>query len=789
MDKKELLRVINQAADEGATKLGLSSIDITELPPEIGNLTNLTRLNLQGNQLTTLPPEIGNLTNLTHLYLQGNQLTSLPPEIGNLTNLTDLDLNKNKLASLPSEFGNLTNLKHLNIHSCQLTSLPSELCNLTKLTFLDIDNNQLTSLPSEIGNLTNLTGLWFDNNQLTSLPSELGNLTNLTKLDLLGNRLTSLPPELGKLTKLTRLNLFYNQLTSLPSELGNLPDSLEIKLDGNPLEQPPLEIAEKGIPAIREYFRSLEVEEKLPLNEVKVLLVGDGGAGKTSLVKRLLWDKFSKSERQTQGINIEPWRIKLDGRKVKANIWDFGGQQVMHATHQFFLSKRALYVLVLDGRKDEEPEYWLKQIESFGGDSPILIVINKIDENPSHDVNRIFLREKYKGIVGFVRVSCATSRGIGVFDKALRRAMLKVEMMKTTWPKSWFDIKTRLEKLETDYISYDEYRDICGKEDVKQEIGQDTLADFLHDLGVVLHFRDFELDQTNVLDPEWVTGAVYRIINSPKVAAAKGLLDLSALVGILRRRNKKDYLYPRDMHSYIVHLMKKFELCYDVENDTVLIPDLLDVQQPEFDFDYDGCLRFVLKYDFLPKSVLPRFIVKMHKDIKGDLRWRTGLVMEDKDFGSTAFAIADHQAKKISLYISGDLKRDYFAVILSALREINGSFEKLSVDERVPMPDQPDVSVSYEHLLRLEKMGEDKYVPEGSEKSYEVKKLLGSIQLGSKTDDEMLYILQKIYKQTGDKKSFTRRIMGIPQIPFVNAGELTDLIEWAWNRLHRNKEK
>jgi hypothetical protein len=45
----------------------------------------------------------------------------------------------------------------------------------------------------------------------------------------------------------------------------------------------------------------------------------------------------------------------------------------MHATHQFFLSKRSLYILVLDGRKEEDAEYWLKHIESFGGDSPVLM--------------------------------------------------------------------------------------------------------------------------------------------------------------------------------------------------------------------------------------------------------------------------------------------------------------------------------------------------------------------------------------------------------------------------------
>ena len=72
------------------------------IPPEIGNLTNLTSLILINNQLTgSIPPELGNLTYLGSLDLSNNQLTgSIPLELGNLTNLTKLDLSNNQLLSL-----------------------------------------------------------------------------------------------------------------------------------------------------------------------------------------------------------------------------------------------------------------------------------------------------------------------------------------------------------------------------------------------------------------------------------------------------------------------------------------------------------------------------------------------------------------------------------------------------------------------------------------------------------------------------------------------------------------
>ncbi len=72
---------------------------------------------------------------------------------------------------------------------------------------------------------------------------------------------------------------------------------------------------------------------------------------------------------------------------------------------------------MLDGRKDEKPEYWLKLIENFGGDSPVLVVINKIDQNPAFELNRKFLGEKYSSIRGFYRLSCKSGEGIEEFLK------------------------------------------------------------------------------------------------------------------------------------------------------------------------------------------------------------------------------------------------------------------------------------------------------------------------------------------------------------------------------------
>ena len=222
------------------TYLNLGSNNLTEIPPEIGNLTNLEWLILSFNNLTEIPPEIGNLTNLELLLLSNNHLSGeIPSSIGNLTNLTSLKLHDNFLyGEIPPEIGNLVNLQQLKLEDNHLSGeIPPEIGNLTNLTYLDLGSNNLTEIPPEIGNLTNLEWLILSFNNLTEIPPEIGNLTNLELLLLSNNQLTGeIPPEIGNLTNLELLLLYYNQLTGeIPPEIGNLTNLTYLNLGSNNL--------------------------------------------------------------------------------------------------------------------------------------------------------------------------------------------------------------------------------------------------------------------------------------------------------------------------------------------------------------------------------------------------------------------------------------------------------------------------------------------------------------------------------------------------------------------------
>ena len=778
------------------TSLSLDSNKITAIPNAIANLANLTSLSLDSNKITAIPDAIANLANLTSLYLNSNKITAIPDAIAQLSNLATLDLSDNQITAIPDEIAQLSNLQSLFLRKNQINVIPDEITQLINLQLFNLGDNAIRNIPDTISYLSNLQFLYLWGNQISVIPDVISKLSRLRELTLGRNQISVIPDVISQLSSLQKLSLFENQIRIIPEviiQLSNLqeislcdnqicaiPDTLyqltklqELNLKNNPLPIPPEILDDYYNPkAIFDFW--LE-RERQPLNEAKVILVGQGTVGKTSLVNRLLDNQFNANERKTDGINIRDWQITANNEQVKLRVWDFGGQEIMHATHQFFLTERSLYLLVINTREDElanRIEYWLKLIESLGNQAPVIIVGNKIDDHPL-DLDSHGLQTKYPNIKGFIGTSCASGLGISELKQKIT-AIIANEMPHVfdPIPVKWLNLKDKLEQDDHDYITYQEYEKKCIETGITRESSRHTLVRLLHELGIILNFADDKrLKDTNVLNPEWVTVGAYKIINDNLLMTEyKGVLHWQDTERIFRPKSNKeqDCYATEEARKFILRMMEKFELCFAMENSRdrdypeYLIPDLLPKEEPHTG-TWDDCLRFEYRYDkVLPNSVISRFIVKAHKLIahtNSRTYWRTGVILAS-DTGNFAYIKADLEDTKISVKIKGNphTRHNFLSVIRDKFDDIHDR-PKLTPDERIVLPDNLQVTVSYKHLLQLLDDGETTCYPENAKHRYNICELIEGIEDRRSHDKKIDRLEPKLHKPRNETKSVKTILM------------------------------
>jgi internalin A len=583
----------------------------------------------------------------------------------------------------------------LSLNSLNLEAIPESVTQLANLRTLIISDNQITAIPDSLANLAYLRWLDLSDNQITAIPDSFARLANLEFLNLSNNRIAAIPDSFASLTNLSQLCLHGNSGLGIPDEI------LGPKWwDSSVAAKPPADI-------LNYYFA--QRADSRPLNEAKLILVGQGGVGKTSLAKTLITGKFNSREATTEGIKISDWSCPLARKDtVTIHIWDFGGQEMMHATHQFFLTARSLYLLVINRRKggyDREADYWFRLIRAFGGkDAPVLVVLNKQRSEP-FDVNRGGWLEKYAGnIRGFVETDCADGETITKLKRKIQQQLHEMKNVRAGFPRRWFAIKDELARMGTDYVTFEEYRAICKKHGEDDPEQQTALAGFLHDLGIALNYKDNpRLRFGYVLKPEWVTGGIYALLHAS--IAGKGLVSRAEAEQVLAQKN-----YTPESAGFILDLMEQFELSFPLSDGkkNILIPQLLGDQQPDLalDFQLPDCLNFGYQYPIVPEGLLPRFIVRTHHLSEPGTRWKSGVILRHAASGCRALVRSDAAENLVRVHIDGPEagRRELLAVIRHNFDAIHGDYE-FKPAELVYPPGVPEKPLVVEELKAILKSG------------------------------------------------------------------------------------
>lgn len=568
----------------------------------------------------------------------------------------------------------------VDLKNCGITEIPRELFDQDQLVFIDLSNSDFTEESRR--------------NKIEVIPPEISNLVNLRKLDLENNVVNSISPELSNLRKLRVLNLRNNCLSDIPEQIANMEQLEELNILDNPFEFLPPEIAARGIESIRNFYR--ELEEKDYIFEVKLIIVGEGRVGKTCISKALTDPNFSlNDEKSTEGIKIKSWVIPKENiekvnsniyRDFQINIWDFGGQEIYHSTHQFFLTKRSIYLLITESRKEDSHDdffYWLNIIKLLGNKSPVMMVLNKCDQ-PTKDLPIKEYQSSFQNIISFHKISLKQDYKPQFleFKEALIREASQLPHIGAPLPKVWVDIRRDLEELKLsgkDYITREEYLDIC-RNYYRREDSALYLSEYFHDLGVILHFQnDVELRDLVILNHEWITKGVYKILDDKKVIEQNGRFSAEDLFRIWSNGEH------RPKTRELLSLMKntKFDLCFEVGTGEYLIPRLLPVDEIEHSWEEKATnSKFEFRYKFMPKGILTRLIVKMNSDIYNDQYWRYGVILKhDKTY---AIIREKYFESKITIELRGTEKREFLFLIRKTINEIHQDFNKLEVKEMVP---------------------------------------------------------------------------------------------------------
>jgi Leucine-rich repeat (LRR) protein len=329
--------------------LDVSHNQLIDLPEWLSQLKQLHSLNLFANQLTALPEWVGQLTQLQSLDLAANRLKELPEWLGGLARLQFLRLSNNQLMVLPEWLGQLTQLRSLNLFATHLTVLPESLSQLEQLRYLDLYYNKLEISPNSLGKLMQLENLRIDSPH--GIFPNVRSASSLQEISVENLGLTSLPDWIGELVHLTALRARNNAISDLPASLAALPRLSELTLGENPLN---LELAaayREGLDAVKRYLRA-KAEAQIPLNEAKLIVVGEGEVGKSCLLGALRGDPWEEGRPTTHGIEIKQVSVTdpETGTEITLNGWDFGGQRVYRPTHQLFFTAPAVYLVVWKSR-------------------------------------------------------------------------------------------------------------------------------------------------------------------------------------------------------------------------------------------------------------------------------------------------------------------------------------------------------------------------------------------------------------------------------------------------------
>ena len=745
--------------------LNASRNNLTDFPAGgLARLTGLTALDFSGNRFAQLPPEVVTLQHLTELGFGGNSISPIPPEVMGLTRLTRLSISHMGLTELPDSISNLQQLEYLDASHNKLALIPDAVLRLVQLRELHLAANEITAMPLDISNLTALEQLELQNNRLTSISPGVGKLDNLSLFDVSNNDIRHIPATVGYLTKLNQSHQFFfkgnNKLRTPPKPIVEAGLSevfvyLKSLLEGAKrcYRMKIMVVGQENVgktSLLRCLTKKTHVDEELKkatnLDSVstdgidigKLTVYGnfppdddDGGAtlsssapsnlsspsvvpsmtsssSSSSLIPPMTSSSSTSSLLGTSGslkAKAEPPRTK-----VTLSVWDFAGQEIYYTTHQFFLSDRAVYLLVWNMAKAEEDsrvEYWLKSIETRAPKAPVILVGSHLDDKvctPEYvddlvEAMRNKYMQRFPNIQSIIPISCSTKKGINEVRLWLETVVLAQPHMGELIPTSYLE----LEKLAQDQgrvllpptKTWEEFETMGAICNIKDKERLANASRLLHALGSIVHFeKDKSLSDLVILNPQWLVDVMSTVITTKHQFTRNGVLQHVTLPQIWRPPE-----FPPEVHPVLLHLLEKFEISYylrstgtlgDPYTGRSLIPSLLPEERPadleqhfsRFPAASEQQFGRQFLFSFIPHGFVSRLMVRLLHFADPTCFWRYGILLElDRQ---RILVEANVASKRVDITLRGPGTGKLSQLVIETTNALIDGWYKMNVDVRVP---------------------------------------------------------------------------------------------------------